>query len=293
MSVNGRIPRPIERAWRALEGLSVGDAFGECFFGPGARQWLAERSAPPGTWRWTDDTQMAISVFEQLDVGGSIDQDALARAFAKRMDPLRGYGSGAIRVLDSIERGVHWRRAARESFGGTGSWGNGAAMRVAPLGAYFADDLDRCVEEARRSAEVTHAHAEGIAGAIAVAVGAALACRDVPAVEWLERVRVRVPEGRVRERIDVALALPDRASTLEAARQLGTGREVAAFDTVPFCLWMAARHAADYEEALWQTVSVPGDVDTTCAIVGGIVALRAEAPEAWRAAREPLSYMRG
>ncbi len=48
-------------------------------------------------------------------------------------------------------------------------------MRVAPLGAYFADDLPCLVTEARASAEITHAHPEGQAGAIAVAVAAAWA----------------------------------------------------------------------------------------------------------------------
>lgn len=284
--------KPLERAWRSLEGLSVGDAFGERFFDLGAERWIAERAEPGGTWRWTDDTEMALSIFEQLDVGGGIDQDDLARAFATRMDPLRGYGRGAFVTLERIERGVHWRRAAVESFGGMGSWGNGAAMRVAPLGAYFADDLDRCAEEARRSAEVTHAHDEGVAGAIAVAVVAALATRGVPPGEWLSRVRPYLPAGRVRDRVDHAASLPVATTVRAAARALGSGLEIAAFDTVPFCLWSAARHADDFREALWQTVTPPGDRDTTCAIVGGILGARVPVPEEWRRARERLTYVR-
>ena len=73
---------------------------------------------------------------------------------------------------------------------------------------------------------------------------------------------------------------------------LGTGSKVTAADTVPFSLWCAARHLGDYEEALWTTVSGLGDRDTTCAIVGGIVALSCDPtviPAAWFAAREPLA----
>jgi ADP-ribosylglycohydrolase len=73
---------------------------------------------------------------------------------------------------------------------------------------------------------------------------------------------------------------------------LGTGTKVTSADTVPFALWCAARHLDDYEEALWTTVSGLGDRDTTCAIVGGIVALsagRGSIPATWLAAREPLS----
>jgi ADP-ribosylglycohydrolase len=60
---------------------------------------------------------------------------------------------------------------------------------------------------------------------------------------------------------------------------------------VPFCLWAAAHHRGSYEEALWTTVSGLGDRDTTCAIVGGIVAMSAgveSIPKIWLESREPL-----
>src|SRR5262249_21925280 len=162
-------------------------------------QYLIEnRAMPGGTWRYTDDTEMAISIFEQLDQHGGINQDELADAFAERMDPARGYGGGAYRVLTAIADGAPWRRASIDNFRGHGSCGNGVAMRVAPIGAFFADDLDRCVKEARLSAEITHMHEEGIAGAIAVAVGAALTWQrhgaELPnGRDWLSRVRDHVP----------------------------------------------------------------------------------------------------
>jgi ADP-ribosylglycohydrolase len=62
----------------------------------------------------------------------------------------------------------------RLSLDGRGSFGNGGAMRIAPLGAFFADDVERVVVEARRAREVTHAHPEAVARAVAVAVAAAL-----------------------------------------------------------------------------------------------------------------------
>ncbi len=75
----------------------------------------------------------------------------------------------------------------------------------------------------------------------------------------------------------------------DAVKQLGTGLRITAMDTVPYCLWCAAHHLGDYEEALWQTVAGLGDRDTTCAIVGGIVALSAgEVPSGWVRRREVL-----
>jgi ADP-ribosylglycohydrolase len=209
---------------------------------------------------------------------------------------VRGYGAGAYRILRAIQDGADWREVSTSAFGGTGSLGNGAAMRVAPLGAFFADDLDRCVAEARLSAEITHAHEEGISGAIAVAVAAALTWARRGAAlpngrDWLARVRDRVPAGRVRDGIETAFRLPASTTSAEAARLLGNGAAVTASDTVPFCLWMAAWRSHDYAEALWQTVSAFGDRDTTCAIVGGIVALqvgRDGIPADWLRARERL-----
>jgi hypothetical protein len=77
---------------------------------------------------------------------------------------ISGYGAGAVVILHQIRDGVPWRQAAAAAFGGQGSCGNGAGMRVAPLRAYHADRPAAAAEEAIKSAEVTHAHPEGVAG---------------------------------------------------------------------------------------------------------------------------------
>ena len=75
-----------------------------------------------------------------------------------------------------------------------------------------------------------------------------------------------------------------------AAENLGTGWAVSAQDTVPFCIWMVSRYPRLYEAALWLTATVSGDRDTTCAIVGGIVASgQHEIPAEWTDRREPVS----
>jgi ADP-ribosylglycohydrolase len=197
-------------------------------------------------------------------------------------------------VLAHVREGGDWRRASKRSFRGRGSFGNGAAMRVAPLGAFFAGDPERCRREARLSAEITHAHEEAIAGAIAVAAAAALAWgkhgSDLPlGRSWLRQVRDLVPASLVRDRIELALALGAETATERAAEVLGNGSDVSAPDTVPFCLWVASWYSHDFHEAMWQTVSALGDRDTTCAIVGGIVSLQvgeSGIPAEWREARE-------
>jgi ADP-ribosylglycohydrolase len=290
---------PIERAKCSLEGLSVGDAFGETFFvNPDLVEGLiVQRALAARTWNYTDDTLMAMSVFSVLRQKGHIDQPTLARSFAERYERTRGYGPAMHRLLWEIKCGEDWEERANSLFAGQGSFGNGAAMRVAPVGAVFADDLDKVVEQAARSSVITHTHDEAIAGAIAVAVAVARACElrssgEVPGRrEFLDLVLPYVPHSEVRSKIRQARDMARDASVQFAVSVLGNGVKVSAQDTVPFALWCASEHLSNYEEALWLTVSGLGDRDTTCAIVGGIVASYTGIegiPQPWLKAREPL-----
>lgn len=290
----------LARARASLEGLSVGDAFGERFFlPPGMRAArIEERFLPPPPWLFTDDTQMSLSIFSILRQYGTVDQERLANSFAEQYDPSRGYGPAMHQLLRSIRAGQDWQKAANNQFEGQGSFGNGAAMRSAPLGAFFADDLDAVVEQAAHSAVVTHTHPEGVAGCIAVAVAAAYAWRlgqtaapppDRPA--FLDLILPFVPASEVRRKLRIARDIAATTPVETVAAMLGNGSQVSAQDTVPFALWCAGEQLNNYEEALWLTVSGSGDMDTTCAIVGGIVASYTGAdaiPAAWRQARESL-----
>ena len=286
------------RAKLSLQGLSVGDAFGQRFFVGNeekALQLIDGRREPPAPWEYTDDTEMALSIVEILSRHEAIEQDELVRHFAFRMQERRAYGQGASSLLRKVKSGRDWRALSQAGFGGHGSFGNGAAMRVSPLGGYFAESpLEKVIDQARLSAEVTHAHHEGIAGAIAVAVAAALAWRrqdeESLGSDWLCAVRDATPAGYVRDGIHEALELSTDRSIYDAAVQLGNGSGISAADTVPLCLWIAAR-ARDFENTMWETVSALGDRDTTCAIVGGIVVLKFGAssiPQRWLEAREAL-----
>jgi len=107
-------PSALERARLALDGLSVGDAFGERFFGPLAlvESLIQQRALPAPSWFWTDDTAMGLSVFEELEHKQGIDCDSLALRFAKRYrnDHRRGYGGTAHEILMDISLGRIGRR---------------------------------------------------------------------------------------------------------------------------------------------------------------------------------------
>lgn len=289
----------LERVRLSLDGLSIGDAFCAQFFRPNVyERYFSARTPPPGPWSYTDDTEMGLGIVEVLTRHGCIDQDDLARIFARRYtaDIYRGYGPAAHTILQAIHEGTPWREAAKAVFNGTGSMGNGAAMRVTPLGAYFADDLARVQREADLSAEVTHTHAEGRAGAVAIAVAAALAWRwrDEATLEptrLLRTVLEHTPVGQTREGLEAALALPPDTSIERAVRVLGNGSKVTAPDTVPLTIWLIDRQPRDLPRILWCVLEAGGDIDTIGAMVGGVVALFAprSIPQAWLAAREPLA----
>ena len=284
----------LDQALLSLEGLSVGDAVGEQIL----RRFPAftwDAVIPRGPLPWTDDTHMALSVVEILSQQGEIDQDQLALRFAQRFtaDPERGYSAATWKFLEQIGQGGDWRELSRARFA-SGSYGNGAAMRVAPLGGYFVGDPAQAAQQAVLSAEITHAHPEGLAGAIAVAVAASLAGSDQTrtGVDFLQDVLAFTPDGEVAQGIQRALEIPAKR-IIEAVKVLGTGYKISAQDTVPFCLWVAAHHGTDYEKALRVTMQGMGDCDTTCAIVGGIVSLKlGQVPGDLLGVREPLPDLR-
>jgi ADP-ribosylglycohydrolase len=287
----------------SLHGLAFGDAFGDRWFGilrRGGPAALESRTLPPEPlWRWSDDTAQALVLVRELvEGGGIVDQDRLALrlAAAYTEDTHRGYGASMHDVLRRIDAGEPWRVVVAGQFGGQGSWGNGAAMRAAPLGAWHAADLEVAAEQAARQGEVSHHHPEAVAGAVAVALAAALAARSrggpAPAgSDFLRAVAERLPDTDVRSGVRIAARMPVHTSVRHAAEVLGSGYRMSGPDTVPFALWCAAGNLDDLQEGLWVTVAGRGDIDTTCAIAGGVIAARtgvAALPPAWHAAREPL-----
>jgi ADP-ribosylglycohydrolase len=292
----------MQRAFLSLEGLAIADAVGEML---AYRHYQApsiiEKGLPAGPWFRTDDSEMAISIVEGLKLYGYVHQDALARRFAWRYErePDRGYGSMTRAQLNEINRGGNWRQGAANAFGGQGSMGNGGAMRVTPLGGYFADDLKRASDEARVSALVTHTHPEGVAGTIAVAIAAAVAWQtrndsgNQRGRQLFDAVLEFTPEGKTRRGILIASQTPANIAVDTVAKALGNGSLVTAPDTVPFTLWSAVQHLDDYVAALKQTIVAGGDCDTNAAIVGGIVALsvgRDGIPAEWRQQKEKLPF---
>jgi ADP-ribosylglycohydrolase len=268
-------------AMTSLTGVTVGDSFGECFFVEESifSKRIVEHDIPPAPWFITDDSVMAIGIINCLKADGEIDKNKLAAEFAENFakDPYRGYGGFAQELLRYMAFNSDWEDKCKNAFDGIGSMGNGAAMRIAPLGAWFHDDLTKVSVQAFISSKVTHYNDEAGASAVAVAIATALACRlgkgnkSMAPDEFIREVADHTPESDTKRKLIIASQLSTEISTLRAAAHLGNGSTVLAQDTVPFVVWSAAHFMDDFEKAMWETVTVRGDIDTNCAMVGGII----------------------
>jgi len=288
----------IARTKLALDGLSVGDGLGGFFeFCHGRIPYrIRHRQPPSAPWRWTDDTQMALATVAVLKEFGFIHVDELIRELGRRYERGRGYGLSTAKLLRAYRKGALAHGLANEMFGGMGSFGNGSLARAALVGAFFADDVGQAIEQVQKSTRVTHAHPEAIAGGIAVAVAAGAGCRrgngkKPSRADFFQQILPLVPDSQTKEGILNASALASAANVYDAVAALGNGQKVSTQDTLPFALWCVGEKIEHYEEAIWLTLNGLGDCDTTCAIVGGMVALangRQAIPVEWLAAREPL-----
>jgi poly(ADP-ribose) glycohydrolase ARH3 len=167
-----------------LLGLAIGDALGAKFEAQSADAIRARFSSvehliayPQEEIWYTDDTQMTIGVAEALVADGEVIEEHLCQAFIANYVPSRGYGRGARAVLEAMAEGRDHRQIAERYFPG-GPFGNGAAMRVAPVGLLFRDDRARLWEQARLSSLPTHVHPFGIEGAQLLALAVAFCSRS-------------------------------------------------------------------------------------------------------------------
>lgn len=188
-----------------------------------------------------------------------------------------------------------------------GSCGNGSAMRVAPLGAWMmSEDVDKVIEMARLQSEVTHCHPEGIAGSIAVTLLARKISRITNKLEleiyspyYYEFLLKHVPQGQVWDGIKKASELPLDTPIGELIKILGNGTHVTCQDTIPLCVFLTIRAMTQYtieemyEKVMIETCQCFGDVDTNCAIVGGMIGIFSPPPAKWVKYCQPMEGVLG
>lgn len=252
-------------------GLALADAVGAKFEGGlgGRLIWRAMGGEAGGLLRWTDDTQMAMGLAESLVECGGLDPDHLARRWADNMESLRGYGPGAWTLLARIRAGVPWREANRSVFP-DGSYGNGAAMRAAPLGLVYHRDIPELRRATELASAITHAHPLGIEGGLLIARAVAMALEGDLDLDGLHAFCVR-EEYRARLRRAKKLLRGD-ASKMEVRRHLGNG--IAAHESAVTAVYAVCRARGDFKDMVEYIVELGGDTDTIGAMAGGIFGAR-------------------
>jgi poly(ADP-ribose) glycohydrolase ARH3 len=278
-----------------LLGSAVGDALGSSFEG----LWVSETKIERFSGRWTDDTHMMIGVAESLIEKEGFDGSHMAQTFIKNYErePWRGYASGPPRVFRWIKSGVAWNEAAKRLFGGAGSYGNGAAMRVAPVGVFYHDDPERLRAVAYGQSQITHAHELGKEGAAVQAYAVALAINADPSSEldshaFLKRLKDFTSNEVYKRKLERVWKLLGETNKLRIIRELGNGIE--AYNSVPTAIYCFLRNPESFEESVLYAISLGGDADTIGAMTGAISGAYhgAEAiPERWRSRLERGDYI--
>ena len=185
--------------------------------------------------RFTDDSVLTCAVADVL-MNDKCYSQTIRDYYLEYQD--RGYGSGFKK----------W--ALSDGSEGYNSYGNGSAMRVSPV-AYYCNTVEEVMDEARKSAEVTHNHEEGIKGAQAIALAIFLARK-----------------GKSKQEINEAVeSLGYRTDIILTANHLGF--DCSCQETVPQAIY-AFLYSKDVESAIRDGIMMGGDSDTIASMAGAI-----------------------
>lgn len=274
----------------SMVGSAIGDAIGELAFSYPEKESLLEILKGSKKLHYTDDTAMSIGLAESLIEKKTIDQEHLGMTFRKNFfkEPWRGYASGPPQIFFMVrEMGISYVEAAKSLFGGKGSFGNGAAMRVAPVGLlYHRSNL--IYEKASLSAEVTHAHPVGMDGAAlqayAVAQAGKLDPQEAFPLEGFIQKLIEFPKTfEIKEKMRLAKNLiNENVSPITAHENLG--KSVAVDESLPFAIYSFLKFPKSFEDCLFCSILNGGDRDTlgamACAISGAYLGIEA-IPNYW------------
>ncbi len=187
---------------------------------------------------FTDDSVLTAATAKVILDG--LDYTSVYQDFSRRYKG-RGYGGNYRRWV--------YRKNPQPYY----SWGNGSAMRVSPVGFAF-DTVQEVLDEARRSAEVTHNHPEGIKGAQSTALAILLARQGASQDEIREEIAGRFGYDLTRTLAEIR---PDY------------NFDVSCQGSVPEAI-IAFLESMGYEDAIRKAISLGGDSDTIACITGGI-----------------------
>jgi ADP-ribosylglycohydrolase len=311
--------RSVDSARGAILGTAIGDALGRPAEGrhpAGLRgqeeafrdfqPWGGHYSGPKGTI--TDDTQLTMCVAQSLlATRGRIDPEDLARRFVDWLPNGRGTGHTCVTAVYRLQMGENWWTA------GVASAGNGAAMRVAPIGIALGADTTLLCHDAALSALVTHADPMAVASAVGHAwliahlAGANASTLDPTSLvnELAAAIEViddpGAPEREWNQRpgkTSAAITLANRVREIPAllGKPIGEAFDYVyngafVLETLPAALWCFFSYRDDPEEGVINAVLRGHDADTVASMAAayfGALHGVAAFPDRWTG--EDLEY---
>ena len=253
-----------------LAGVAIGDSLGARYEGATSVSSEVADLAP----RYTDDTAMTIGVAESLIEHPEFHYWHMTGLLMKlhEAEPWRRYGNTVTRVFRMMRHGKLGFGMLDRDFFPDGSWGNGAAMRVAPVGLLFHDDPRTLRDTAYHCASITHSNELALEGAILQACAVALAVladpEDVNPTEYLAALRMITQSPRYQEKLKkIVQLLHDGCSRQAVIEHLGNGPTAIA--SVPTAIYAFLAHR-DFKSAVQYAVGLGGDADTIGSMTGAI-----------------------
>jgi poly(ADP-ribose) glycohydrolase ARH3 len=264
----------------AILGCFLGDAFGSGFEGMNPEKVRFHMADLSKTFlrSYTDDTDMTLALAESIIQSNGVSPEDIAKQFSLYCDLTRGYAVGAIKSILALRAGMKWRDVARVVFE-NGSFGNGAAMRVSPVGLFYHHDLEGLRKAAIEQANITHVHPLGQWGAVMQASSIGLAVGQnakgpFKKEQMVTDLRETLWGGPIEymkalNKIEGMVAQGKKLQPREVVQSLGNGVE--AHFSVPSACYTAITYSPDFCDAIRAAISLGGDTDTIAGMVGAIV----------------------
>jgi poly(ADP-ribose) glycohydrolase ARH3 len=253
----------------SLIGTAVGDSLGARL--EGASEFPEVLELAP---RYTDDTVMTLGVAESLIQCKGFDYWDMAKRFLTdyEQEPWRRYGEVSPRIFRMLRSGRMGFGMLDRDIYPEGSYGNGAAMRVAPVGLLYNDDPRMLRDIALQTAGITHSNELALEGAALQACAVALAVHTDPqsikAKEFIGALRMFIKPGPYQEKLKtIARLLEESVGKEQVVKELGNGVE--ALNSVPTAIYSFLT-TTSFEKAVMYAVSLGGDTDTIGAMCGAI-----------------------
>ena len=227
---------------------------------------------------YSDDTQLSLAIAKALlnsnledydinEIMDNVSEEFIDWYFNSNY---RNPGHACTVSAWNLEIGKHWSESAAESvYLHPDAKGSGAAMRTAPIGLMFHDDLDKLIEVASTSSKCTHPHPTAISAGIATAYLTSLALQGVNPNEWIGKIQeLDCFNDEFKTKIKQLEDLIPLENKYLALSRIGEGWK--AEEIVATALYSVLKHPSDYEQAVLQGANTNGDSDSIACIAGAI-----------------------